>query len=204
MTIWNVARLAGILTFALIASACGTSSTADGRLKESTTDYWWREEVKFSTGEVIVVTRGESRVMRGEMGRGNGLMFYSAWLEADLPGVGKTRWEGTLTPLVLNVTPKGDWYLIGIVENTDARLDYKLRRGTRYTAFQLKGKDWQRLSFRELPEGLQPNLLAYRGALFFTGTAREGQLISLEAKQRLDTLDNVDRQYLYIDRSRGE
>jgi hypothetical protein len=205
MRIWNVARLLGMVAFAVIATACSTPTTPDGRLKERTTDYWWREEVKLSTGQVIVVTRGESRVMRGEMGRGSGLMFYSGWLEADLPGVGKTRWEGTITPLVLDVTSKGVWYLLAAVATEQGRRDYGLAESNLYVAFQLREGKWQRVPFKEFPEEFTPNVLANRGDFFFGKDAPpSGYFMNLQTKNRLDSSKLLYEKYRSIDRSRGE
>lgn len=119
----------------------------------------WEEEVRFSTGEVIV-KRGERRraAYGGEMRPG--WLFDEAWIEATLLGVGPTRWEGSLSPLVLDVTPAGEWYLLAAIGANRGRRDYQLSRDMWYVAFRLSGTTWQRIPFAEFPESFKPNLLA--------------------------------------------
>lgn len=108
-------------------------------------------------------------------------------------------------PLVLDVTPAGDWYLLGAVETYQGREDYGLFKRERYVAFQLKGDAWKRIPFKGFPEKFEPNLFTSRGDFFFGEDRRPiGFLVPLETKERLDSSKLIDPAYRRIDRSRGE
>lgn len=163
----------------------------------------WQEQVRLSTGDEIVIERGERRRSAyGGVGS-PGWLFDEAWLQANLPGVGKTRWEGALSPLVLDVTSKGEWYLLGVVRASRGEKDYRLSERKRYAAFKLHNNVWQRIPFSEFPEIFKPNLLASTDRLEI-GEAKNGMLVDFEMKRHLDSRPTLSEVYKRIDRSLGE
>lgn len=164
----------------------------------------WQEQVRLSTGDVIEVARGE-RLKSAYGGVGPmGWMFDEAWLETKLPRTGTTRWEGALSPLILDVTSRGEWYLLGIAEASRGLKDYNLPESKRYVTFKLQGSMWQRVPFAEFPESFKPNLLASTDRLFEVDEAKNGVLVDLETKRRLDSRPTLGKEYKRIDRSLGE
>lgn len=204
MTTWNVARLAGILAFALIATACSTLTPADGRAKQLTRDFYWSEEVQISNGQVMLVKRGETRVRAGEPGRGAGWLFDTGWIEVEITDVGKVRWEGALSPLVLDFTNSGEWYLLGIVGSWRGWKNYGLPEHKSYVAFVLRGARWERIPFDTFPKAFTPNLLASRGQLFLVEEAQNGILVDLAMKRRLDSRPTLGEEFRSIDPSKGQ
>jgi hypothetical protein len=164
----------------------------------------WQEQVRFSTGQVIVLKRGE----RARLAYGGQLppdwLFDEAWLEADLPGVGRARWDGSLSPLVLDVTPTGEWYLLGVVAANRGHRDYSVPEHKRYVAFKLSSSTWQRVPFSQFPESFKPNLLANTHRLFWKENTPSGTLVTFEMKRRVDSNPTLGRAYRIIDRSLGE
>lgn len=164
----------------------------------------WQEQILLSTGEVIVVERSERRrpAYGGQLPFG--WLFDEAWLQANLPGVGPTRWEGTVSPLVLDVTPEGEWYLLGVVMASRGEKEYKLHERTRYVAFKLFGNRWRRVPFAAFPESFQPNLLANTSRLIWKEETPSGTLVTFDMKRRVDSLSTLGNLYKSIDRSLGE
>lgn len=187
--------LIGVL---LVQTGCATAQPG-GKMKE----IHWREQVRLSTGEVIVVERGEKLRRTGE-GLKNWWLFDEGWLQAKLPGVGSTRWEGTLSPLVLDVTAKGEWYLLGVIAAPRAYREFNLPEHKWYVAFKLQEGVWQRVPFAEFPEAFKPNLLADSYELFIKREHPNGSLVEFDLKSRIDVDPRISPVYKRIDRSLGE
>lgn len=190
--------LAGICGAVIVLTILVACASADYRK-----EIYWKEQVRLSTGEMILVDRGERRRRAGE-GFSNGWLFDDAWLEANLPGVGKARWEGALLPLVLDVTARGEWYLLGVTQSSRGEKDYRLPEHKRYVAFKLSQSLWERIPFAQFPDSFSPNLLANTGRLFVIEGARNGVFVDFEMKQRVDSLPTVGKHYKRIDRTLGE
>lgn len=195
-------RMSMVTSFALVAvielTGCAQAQSGAG-MKE----IHWQEQVRLTTGEVIVVERGE-KLRRVGQGFENGWLFDEGWLKAKLPGVGETRWEGTISPLVLDVTSKGKWYLLGITTAYRGHEDYKLPEHKRYVAFTLTGGAWQRVPFTEFPPEFQPNLLGNANRLFIIEGTPRGTMVGFEAKKRVDSITWIAPEFLRINRSLGE
>ena len=114
-----------------------------------------------------------------------------------------SRWEGALSPLVLDVTTKGEWYLLGVVRASRGEKDYRLSERKRYAAFKLRNSAWQRIPFSEFPEIFVPNLLASTDRLEIGG-AKNDMFVDFETKRRLDSRPTLSEVYKKIDRSLGE
>jgi hypothetical protein len=171
---------------------------------EKTKEIHWREEVRLTTGEVVTVERGEKlNLVTGDR-FDPGWLFDEAWLNATLPGVGKIRWQGALSPLVLNVTKSGDWYLLGIAVAYRGLRDYQLGEEKRYVAFKLRDRLWQRIPFAEFPVEFQPNLLGDTYTLFIERGQRSGTLVDFKLKAEIDADPTLDKAYKRIDRSLGQ
>jgi hypothetical protein len=191
-------RVAALLLL-LFATACAGAGGRDARKVVE-----WKEQVQLSTGQVIVIERG-ARFRVSDPGTGRlGWLFDDAWLQMDLPGAGSARWEGSLEPLVLDVTPEGRWFLLGVVGAYRGWKDYGLPEQKRYVAFEFSGKTWQRIPFARFPEQFTPNLLASLHATFAATAESSGLLVTLEMKRRIDSRPTLDRPYRTIDRSLGE
>jgi hypothetical protein len=176
-------------------------ATASASAKE----IYWTEQVRLSSGEVIVVERGET--LRSVYSGGPlrpGWLFDEAWLKGSLPGVGETRWRGGLSPLVLDVTTDGQWYLLAIVETFPGQRQYQLARRSRYVAFKLQAGVWQRIPFAEFPEQFQPNLLANTSRLFQKYETPSGAVVDFDMKRQVDSVPTLGSEYKRIDRSLGE
>ena len=195
-----VSRLTGRIRLAAIVGALSvTSSLAAAK------DIHWKEQVRLSNGEVIVVERGESlrSVYSGGPLRPSWL-FDEAWLKATLPGVGETRWDGAVSPLVLDVSSKGEWHLLGIVVAYRGRESYKLPVGKCYVAFKLRAGVWERVPFVDFPTSFQPNLLGDTFTLFIERQQPSGAFIDLEFKTKIDSSPTLPPKYRRLDRSLGE
>lgn len=163
---------------------------------------FWEEDVRLSSGEVIRIQRGEERRRAGEPGR-EGWLFDTAWLRAQLPSIGESRWDGSVRPLVLDRTQGGDWYLLGIVAAYRGFEDYGVPRDKRYVAFKLTNRQWSRIPFSEFPSEFTPNLLANTGHLFFVENKPNGVLVDLTTKSRVDSRATFPDEFKRINRSLG-
>jgi hypothetical protein len=202
----NIMRRCSIMLMAILIWLTGCAS-ADMEEREGVHRYkriHWKEQMRLSTGEVIVIERGERRRLAYGGQLPFGWLFDEAWLEAKLPGIGTTRWEGALSPLILDVTPAGEWYLLGAVYASRGRKDYRLPEHKRYVAFKLRNSSWQRISFTEFPDSFQPNLLVSTGTLLWEKEIQNGMLVDFEMKHRADSDRTLDKSLRRIDRSRGE
>lgn len=197
-------RSVALTVLLLSLAACATAEEEERYGVHRYKRIQWQEEVRLSTGEVIVVTRGEKRRLAYGGQLPFGWLFEEAWLEASLPGVGSTRWEGALSPLVLDVSTTGSWYLLGIAEASRGLKDYNLPEHKRYVAFKLNDRTWQRVPFTEFPEGFDPNLLANSGRLFWKEQTPKGTVVDLPMKYRVDSIPTVGAEYKRIDRLLGE
>jgi hypothetical protein len=183
-----------ILTVLALISACANAK-----------EIHWEEQVRLSSGEVMVIERGEK--LRSVYDGGPfrpGWLFDEAWLKAKLPGVGETFWQGALSPLVLDVTTRGEWYLLGIVRTSPGGREYRLSGGKRYVAFRLQEGTWRRIPFVEFPEQFAANLLANTSRLFLIEDTPNGSTVNFDMKQKVDSVLALDRAYKIIDRSLGE
>ena len=173
-----------------------------GCAAQGTKEVWWREEVRFSTGETIVLERGEKHKNVAEFGR-PAWLFDEAWLEAQLPGVGRTRWAGALSPLVLDVTSTGDWYVLGVTASISGEREYGIPEGKRYAAFKLVDNTWTRVPFKQFPREFSPNLLGDSYTPFIEQHRPSGLLITVDEKTRLNTDSTLDPAYRRINPALG-
>jgi hypothetical protein len=132
----------------------------------------WLEEVKISTGKTITVKRGEIRRRVAEPFQKAAWLFQEAWIEGDIPEIGRFRWETSLRPWLLDRGQDGLWYLIGMFGAYSAQYEYGLYTPRaeirpRYVPFRLRNGRWERIVARDLPEEfMSPNLLLYGETLF--------------------------------------
>jgi hypothetical protein len=195
-----VSRLKGFVRVVAVIGGLALVSTC-----ASAKEIRWKEQVRLSNGDLIVVERGET--LRSVYSGGPlrpGWLFDEAWLKAELPGVGETAWRGALSPLALNVTPRGEWYLLGIVVANRGRESYKLPVGKYYVAFKLIAGDWQRVPFADFPTSFQPNLLGDTFTLFVEGQEPNGALVDLDLKNKVDSAPALSSKYKRVDRSLGD
>ena len=166
----------------------------------------WNEVVKISSGEQIVVKRGEKRRYVGAPFEKKGWLFQEAWIEGDLPSVGKFRWETSLRPFLLDRGDDGHWYLIGLSgHRSEYEYDlYHPRNETFFVSYRLDDGVWRRIVGSELPISLNTtktlNLL-FSGSMIFEPSDRyryateelkrsphrfwNGDLLDLELKERV-------------------
>jgi hypothetical protein len=196
-----VSRLKELVRRAAVVGVLSLAATS-GSAKE----IYWTEQVRLSSGEVIVVERGETLRSVFDVGAmRSGWLFDEAWLKGSLHGLGETRWEGGgVSPLVLDVTPDGQWYLLAIVRTLRGERRYQLAQRSRYVAFKLQAGVWQRVPFAEFPEQFQPNLLGNTYGLFQTNEVPSGTTVDYEMKRKVDSVPGLDSAYRRIDRSLGE
>jgi hypothetical protein len=195
-----VSRLKEFIRRAAIVGVLSLATTS-----ASAKEIYWTEQVRLSSGEVIVVERGET--LRSVYSGGPlrpGWLFDEAWLKATLPGVGKTRWEGAVSPLVLDVDSNGDWHLLGIAVAYRGREEYKLSVGKAYVAFKLIAGVWQRVRFAEFPVAFQPNLLGDTYTLFIQRQHPSGEFIDTELKRKIDSSPALSAKYKRVERTLGE
>ena len=131
----------------------------------------WNEEVKISTGEQIVVKRGEKRRYVGAPFEKKGWLFQEAWIEAELPNAGRLRWDTSLSPWFLDRASDGTWYLVGLTSSYSSHHEYGLyhprNAGALFVPYRLREGNWERILGKDFPaEFKTPNLLVY-GELIF-------------------------------------
>jgi hypothetical protein len=144
--------------------ALGASMSADAGLFGSSKS--WKEEVLLHDGSKIIVERLVERGGRHEIGQEP--PYKEQTLTFTLPGTNQTiRWEdhysedigsANFLPMALDVY-KGRVYLVA---DTMGCLAYNKwgRPNPPYVIFEYDGKDWQRISLRQLPDEIKtPNLL---------------------------------------------
>ena len=219
MSLRAISLYSSLALFATLAIGClnvnGRSACApDGK------ELMWRETVKLSNNEEIIVNRGEKQRCVGEPGRGSGWLFDQAWIEADLPDAGHLRWDTSLSPWLLDRAPDGTWYIVGTSPSSSSVFEYGLGSPTgiykMFVAFHLVGNKWIRIKAAEFPsEFTKPNLLVYSRAifgektdfLFFDGETyrrapadpplRKGDVLSLERKDAINFPRHRDLQYIF-------
>src|ERR1039457_2516019 len=127
----------------------------------------WREQVKLSDGQIIVVERTATfrNVYAG--GTGNGWLFQRERIKAVLPPLNKeVVWEGGLEPLAIDVAKNGEIYLVAIAETSQGQEEYSIG-DTRHAAFKFSGSgQWIRTPVESVPHEIHPNLLIDRVTLF--------------------------------------
>lgn len=162
-----------------------TALTACSQRKSIT----WREEVKQSNGQIIVVERtAEFRnVYAG--GSGNGWLFQHERIKAVLPSLNKqVVWEGGLEPLAIDVAKNGDIYLVGIAETPQGNAEYSIPNGMFHAAFKFNGSGrWIRIPVESVPHEIHPNLLIDEVRLFIDHGHSTSEVLELAIKEKLNS-----------------
>jgi hypothetical protein len=156
----------------------------------------WREEVKLTNGQIVVVERTAKfrNVYAG--GTSNGWLFQHASIKAVLPPLNKeVVWEGGLNPLALDVAKNGEIYLVATVETSQGRADYSLSHGN-HVAYQygLDGQ-WIRIPVETVPHEMHPNLLIDDATLFIYHGHSTSEVLALALKEKLNTENAYDERY---------
>ena len=151
--------------------------------------FQWTEDVKLSDGQMIVVQRSEEyrRVMDVGAGFQRGWLFQKAGISAELPAPisRKVVWEGSLSPLVLDIQPDSAVYLVCNVITGASQIEWKVPDNEFYVVFRLTDKGWQRVPLSELPLSIRPNLVPNGYGLFIKREAHSGIHVNLEFKSEL-------------------
>ena len=157
----------------------------------------WREEVKLSNGQVIVVQRSEEYRLVGED-------IVSRWLfsreniEAILPTPTSTKvvWDGRLKPIAIDVAKDGVIYLVTVVATAQGAREYSVSDDVNHVAFKYAGPDhWERIPVESVPHEIRPNLLAMTHTLFIEQKYSTGKVIDLSLKQRIDSDPRLVEKY---------
>lgn len=131
----------------------------------------WTEDVALSDGRTIVVQRTSEYRPVMDVGAGfqRGLLFNKGSITADLPPPisRKVSWEGSLSPLALDIVgPDNAAYLVCDLATGAGRNEWKVPPYEFYVAFRLGDQGWQRIPLAELPLSVQPNLFVAEYSLF--------------------------------------
>ena len=145
----------------------------------------WTEDVRLSDGRTMVVRRTEEyrRVTDPGAGFRTGWLFKRASIAtvAPAPISPKASWEGSVSPLVLDIQPDGITYLVCDLATGSARIEWKVPRHEFYVVFRLVDSTWNRISLSELPLPVQPNLVP-NGELLAERGIRSGTHVDLNSK----------------------
>jgi hypothetical protein len=162
----------------------------------------WTEDVKLSDGRTIVVQRVAEyrRVMDVGAGFERGWLFQKSSITADLPAPGhrKVSWEGTLTPLVLDILQDKAIYLVGTLGSGANRSEWNVPRHEFYVVLRLTDSGWERIQLAELPLSARPNLLGSTYTLFIERDGRSGMHVDLKLKSELDSAVQTSKYYKNI------
>ena len=157
----------------------------------------WKEEVKLTNGQVIVVERSEDYRQVYAGGGGPGWLFQYERLRTTLPlPNGEIAWDGRLKPLVLDITADGGGvYLIAVVAEAAGRKEYSLPDGINHVAFKYSANNqWQRVPISTIPRELRPNLLASTQGLFIDQRSTT-KFVDLALKETVDSDPRLDSRY---------
>lgn len=162
----------------------------------------WTEEVRLSTGEVIRIERWEQQELVAEPFQKPGWIFRRAGLKARLPvaGLGELTWEGTLTPLALDLGPDGAVYFVGVADTIRAQREYRAPPQEIHLAFRLGRAEWDQIKLHELPRDLRPNLLANTSRYIAEKRPLVEPLVTLQMKSSLDSVSGLWEAYKAIPR----
>ena len=149
----------------------------------------WREEVKLSSGQIIIVERSQDYRLVGEPGAGTGWLFDYAHIRAVLPIRNvDVMWEGRLQPLAIDVSQDGTIYLVAVAATYAGEKEYALPEGTHHVAFKYSGSSkWQRIPIESVPHEFRPNLLAAVHSLFIKQKFVTTNIIDLVLKGKVDS-----------------
>lgn len=157
----------------------------------------WTEDVKLSDGRMIVVKRTEDYRHIVDVGAGfqKGWLFQKSTISGELPApvLHKVAWEGSLSPLVLDIQPDNSVYLVSSVSTGAARTEWKVPDHEFYVAFRLAGNEWRRIPLADLPLSVQPNLLPYGYGLFIRRGMQSGTHVDLKMKAELNSNPNLSK-----------
>jgi hypothetical protein len=127
----------------------------------------WKEEVKLTNGQVIIVERSEDYRQVYAGGGGPGWLFQYERIRTTLPPNGEIAWDARLKPLALDIATEGAIYLVAAVATVAGQKEYGVPDGSYHVAFKYKGiKQWQRVSLDTVPREFRPNLLVSPQGLF--------------------------------------
>jgi hypothetical protein len=158
----------------------------------------WTEQVRLSTGELILVERWQENIRVVTDPRSTGL-FYAAGLTVKVPGGDRkvAIWEGPLCPLALDIVA-GRTYLVTVVyggRNPALRQFRNQLFAGLYVAFELRGAEWVVIDLRDLPLETKPNVLANTSS-FFDGRERiDKPFVTVERRVKLN--DDVNNPELF-------
>lgn len=151
----------------------------------------WTEDVKLSDGRMILVKRTVDyrRVLDIGAGFQKGWLFQKSTITAELPAPvqRKVSWEGSLSPLVLDIQPDNTVYLVCYVPTGSAEIEWKVPDHEFYVVFRLENEAWKRIALDQLPLSVQPNLFASARTLFIDRETRAGIHVDLKLKKDLDS-----------------
>lgn len=182
----RLCQLLGLLLMAL------TPLMACSQMKTIT----WKEEVKLTNGQVIVVERSEDYRQVYAGGGGPGWLFHYERIRTTLPAPnGEIAWDARLKPLALDVTADGSIYLVAVIAEAAGRKEYSLPDGINHVAFKYSGNNqWQRVPISTVPREFRPNLLASTQGLFIEQPST-AKFVDLALKATVDSDPRLASRY---------
>ena len=178
----------------LCIAICGPLTACAENIKT----FKWREEVRLSNGQVIVVERNQEYKLTG------GEPFHTAWqfgrerIQATFSTTIPTTvvWEGGLAALSIDMATNGDIYLVTTVQNRQGAREYSVGYDVDYVAFRYIGvNQWGRITMESVPHEMRPNLLVLSGKLFIKDQHPTSETIDLVLKQKVDSDPRIAQRY---------
>ncbi len=154
-------RLTAIVLGSLVMMGCDVSRR-------------WKEEVKLADGSIIVVKRRMVRERFGEIGHHGRVLKQE--IEYDKPG-GAVHWVGDIDPAIFDFV-KGSAYVVAFPKVYEECERYGFPNPP-FVFFVESGGKWQRIYAKDVPSGLDFNLLQ-------NAWNSGGGLITLPIKHRED------------------
>jgi hypothetical protein len=159
------------LLAAVLLAACGK------------VDVRWKEEVKLSSGETIIVARTAEGKRMGQIGGPGGWESTRMTLEVDQPrgAANPPRWSERWVPMLLDYDPNAKaWFLVATFYMCTDWYDLG-RPKLPYLEYRARGGRWEQVP-------LDPSLFG-RPANLLTGVNAGGEpgLVTIESKQKRES-----------------
>ena len=114
----------------------------------------WTEEVRLADGSLIVIKRKMVRERFGEPGHPGRVLRQE--IEYDKPG-GVIRWSGDVDPLIFYIA-KDSIVVVAYLSTGEECRRYGYPKN-KFMPYKLSNTSWQSIQMKDLPDGLEYNLL---------------------------------------------